>query len=289
MSTFSLKHCFNPQGLLAIVFIALGVLFPVKAYATTNPNLATSVTSATVPALAEAPDTTTPTIPILIAPPDGTFTDNSSPTFVWRQSTDKGGNTVFYTLYLNDVATYSNIGSLGNTITSSYTTRLGRDTIHLTPTSALPDSSYMWYITASDLSGNTSRSATWHFTLDTSIPAYTATISQIPTTRYYLPILLATLLALALLILLIILWRKKYNLILLNPQFRPISHATIYHSVPNLRSTIHDLRSIHHGRLYIPHLGRYSTLTIRIQGNVLCTTYILSICGRSRLYTIVLG
>jgi len=286
MSTFSLKHCFNPQGLLAIVFIALGVLFPVKAYATTNPNLATSVTSATVPALAEAPDTTTPTIPILIAPPDGTLTDNSSPTFVWRQSTDKGGNTVFYTLYLNDVATYSNIGSLGNTITSSYTTRLGRDTIHLTPTSALPDSSYMWYITASDLSGNTSRSATWHFTLDTSIPAYTATISQIPTTRYYLPILLATLLALALLILLIILWRRRYNLILTLNSAGPV---TIYHSLPPRPSNIFHLTPDQHGRLYIPHLTRYSTLTIRVQGNVLCTTYILSICGKSRLYTIVLG
>jgi len=286
MSTFSLKHCFNPQGLLAIVFIALGVLFPVKAYATTNPNLATSVTSATVPALAEAPDTTTPTIPILIAPPDGTFTDNSSPTFVWRQSTDKGGNTVFYTLYLNDVATYSNIGSLGNTITSSYTLRLDGDIIHLTPTSALEYGSYSWSVTASDLALNTSHSATWHFTLDTSIPAYTATISQIPTTRYYLPILLATLLALALLILLIILWRRRYNLILTLNSAGPV---TIYHSLPPRPSNIFHLTPDQHGRLYIPHLTRYSTLTIRIQGNVLCTTYILSICGRSRLYTIVLG
>jgi len=286
MSTFSLKHCFNPQGLLAIVFIALGVLFPVKAYATTNPNLATSVTSATVPALAEAPDTTTPTIPILIAPPDGTLTDNSSPTFVWRQSTDKGGNTVFYTLYLNDVATYSNIGSLGNTITSSYTLRLDGDIIHLTPTSALEYGSYSWSVTASDLALNTSHSATWHFTLDTSIPAYTATISQIPTTRYYLPILLATLLALALLILLIILWRRRYNLILTLNSAGPV---TIYHSLPPRPSNIFHLTPDQHGRLYIPHLTRYSTLTIRIQGNVLCTTYILSICGRSRLYTIVLG
>ena len=252
--------------------------------------LSTVTTTGTVPAtIPTTSDETAPTIPILIAPPDGTLTDNSSPTFTWRRSTDPNGNTVFYTLYLNDVATYSNIGSLGNTITSSYTLRLDGDIIHLTPTSALEYGSYSWSVTASDLALNTSHSATWHFILDTSIPAYTATISQIPTTRYYLPILLATLLALALLILLIILWRKKYNLILLNPQFRPISHATIYHSVPNLRSTIHDLRSIHHGRLYIPHLGRYSTLTIRIQGNVLCTTYILSICGRSRLYTIVLG
>jgi len=286
MSTFSLKHCFNPQGLLAIVFIALGVLFPVKAYATTNPNLATSVTSATVPALAEAPDTTTPTIPILIAPPDGTLTDNSSPTFTWRRSTDPNGNTVFYTLYLNDVATYSNIGSLGNTITSSYTLRLDGDIIHLTPTSALEYGSYSWSVTASDLALNTSHSATWHFTLDTSIPAYTATISQIPTTRYYLPILLATLLALALLILLIILWRRRYNLILTLNSAGPV---TIYHSLPPRPSNIFHLTPDQHGRLYIPHLTRYSTLTIRIQGNVLCTTYILSICGRSRLYTIVLG
>ena len=288
MSTFSLKHCFNPQGLLAIVFIALGVLFPVKAYATTNPNLATSVTSATVPALAEAPDTTTPTIPILIAPPDGTLTDNSSPTFTWRRSTDPNGNTVFYTLYLNDVATYSNIRSLGNTITSSYTLRLDGDIIHLTPTSALEYGSYSWSVTASDLALNTSHSATWHFILDTSIPAYTATISQIPTTRYYLPILLATLLALAILILLIILWRRRYNLILTLNSAGPV---TIYHSLPPRPSTIYHLPrrqaglpSTQLGRLYIPHLTRFSTLTIRTAQSIT----LLSLCTKQRVYTIIL-
>ena len=249
--------------------------------------LSTVTTTGTVPAtIPTTSDETAPTIPILIAPPDGTLTDNSSPTFTWRRSTDPNGNTVFYTLYLNDVATYSNIRSLGNTITSSYTLRLDGDIIHLTPTSALEYGSYSWSVTASDLALNTSHSATWHFTLDTSIPAYTATISQIPTTRYYLPILLATLLALALLILLIILWRRRYNLILTLNSAGPV---TIYHSLPPRPSNIFHLTPDQHGRLYIPHLTRYSTLTIRIQGNVLCTTYILSICGRSRLYTIVLG
>ena len=251
--------------------------------------LSTVTTTGTVPAtIPTTSDETAPTIPILIAPPDGTLTDNSSPTFTWRRSTDPNGNTVFYTLYLNDVATYSNIGSLGNTITSSYTTRLGRDTIHLTPTSALPDSSYMWYITASDLSGNTSRSATWHFTLDTSIPAYTATISQIPTTRYYLPILLATLLALALLILLIILWRRRYNLILTLNSAGPV---TIYHSLPPRPSTIYHLPrrqaglpSTQLGRLYIPHLTRFSTLTIRTAQSIT----LLSLCTKQRVYTIIL-
>ena len=249
--------------------------------------LSTVTTTGTVPAtIPTTSDETAPTIPILIAPPDGTLTDNSSPTFTWRRSTDPNGNTVFYTLYLNDVATYSNIRSLGNTITSSYTLRLDGDIIHLTPTSALEYGSYSWSVTASDLALNTSHSATWHFILDTSIPAYTATISQIPTTRYYLPILLATLLALALLILLIILWRRRYNLILTLNSAGPV---TIYHSLPPRPSNIFHLTPDQHGRLYIPHLTRYSTLTIRIQGNVLCTTYILSICGRSRLYTIVLG
>jgi len=282
MSTFSLKHCFNPQGLLAIVFIALGVLFPVKAYATTNPNLATSVTSATVPALAEAPDTTTPTIPILIAPPDGTFTDNSSPTFVWRQSTDKGGNTVFYTLYLNDVATYSNIGSLGNTITSSYTLRLDGDIIHLTPTSALEYGSYSWSVTASDLALNTSHSATWHFTLDTSIPPYIATVSNPRSTIYPLRSLLAIILLLA------FLWRRRYNLILTLNSAGPV---TIYHSLPPRPSTIYHLPrrqaglpSTQLGRLYIPHLTRFSTLTIRTAQSIT----LLSLCTKQRVYTIIL-
>ena len=242
--------------------------------------LSTVTTTGTVPAtIPTTSDETAPTIPILIAPPDGTLTDNSSPTFTWRRSTDPNGNTVFYTLYLNDVATYSNIGSLGNTITSSYTLRLDGDIIHLTPTSALEYGSYSWSVTASDLALNTSHSATWHFTLDTSIPPYIATVSNPRSTIYPLRSLLAIILLLA------FLWRRRYNLILTLNSAGPV---TIYHSLPPRPSNIFHLTPDQHGRLYIPHLTRYSTLTIRIQGNVLCTTYILSICGRSHLYTIVL-
>ena len=175
-------------------------------------------TSATIPALSAIPDTTAPTTPILISPQDSSVTDNSSPEFVWRQSTDPNGNTIIYTLYLNNVPTYPNILDSGNTTAPNYTTRLEGNTIHLTPTYALPDGTYSWYVTASDLAGNTSHSATWHFTLDTSIPPLTASITQTTPTTYNLSSLIYLLLTLAILILLIFLWRRRYNLIfIINP------------------------------------------------------------------------
>ena len=114
-----------------------------------------------------------------------------------------------------------------------------------------------------------------------------ATISQIDS-RLRLSYYLATLLAVTTIILLIILWRRRYNLVLLNDQLRFLPTATIYHSIPNQKSNIYHLGPSDHGRLYIPHLNRYSTLTIRQQGPILCTTHILSICTPARLYTLVI-
>ena len=264
--------------------------------ATTDPIPATSSATATVPATTPTTsDVTAPSVPILINPIDGTITDNSSPEFVWRQSMDPNGNTVFYTLYLNEVATYLNISSLGNSVGINYSTRLENNIIYLTPIYALADGSYSWYVTASDLAGNTSHSATWHITLQSYFALYPATISRISSPLLNLSSLLYVLLSLAIPILLIFLWRRRYNLILLDSRFRPIHPATIYHSrsqhsrsegLPHSGSVIFHPSSY---KSYIPHLSRYSTLTIRIQGNVACTTYILSICAKQRVYTIVLG
>jgi hypothetical protein len=245
-------------------------------------------TSATIPALSAIPDTTAPTIPILILPLDHSTLDNSSPEFVWRESTDPNGNTVIYTLYLDGVPTYQNISNLGNSTTPNYTTRLEGDTLRLTPTYALPDGAYSWYVVASDPSLNTSRSATWRFTLDISLPPLTATISNLRSTTYNLSSLIYLLLAICILLLLAFLAVAPTSFSWLAA---PHSHATIYHSLPYTPGvkgshTPGVLSIIHNSsyKLYIPHLSRYSTLTIRTDH----TVTVLSISVKQKVYTIVI-
>jgi hypothetical protein len=109
--------------------------------------------------------------------------------------------------------------------------------------------------------------------------------------------LVAILLAILICTLLIVLWKRRYNLILLDQAGNTIGHAVIYHSIPNTKSkytqilvTKHEpisytLTPSDHGRLYIHHLNRYSTLTIRLAD----VTYVLSISAQTKVYTIVLG
>lgn len=128
-----------------------------------------------------------------------------------------------------------------------------------------------------------------------SIPSLPATIAKI-TTRLPLTTLYIILLAVISAILIILLWRRKYNLILMDGEGTPINEAKIYHSIPSHKSTLsqvlvtnrepisYDLNQLDHGRLYIPHLARYSTLTIRTDSS----TLVLSICRSRSLYTIIL-
>jgi hypothetical protein len=129
--------------------------------------------------------------------------------------------------------------------------------------------------------------------LPSSLPA---TVSIVASSRM-LPSLIAILLALIIILLLIIVWRRKYNLILLNDQGTPLENTIIYHSIPSLRNRFtkiylskrdpisFKLGHSDHGRILIPHLTRYSTLTIRTEK----ATYILSISAVSKLYTLILG
>ncbi|KKU20673.1 hypothetical protein A2187_01880 [Candidatus Collierbacteria bacterium RIFOXYA1_FULL_46_24] len=381
------------------------------ALAGTDPISHTATTSATV--LATTPttgDTTAPTIPILIAPPDGSSTGDTTPEFMWRQCSDPNGNTVIYTLYLNGVATYLGISHNGSGVTNDYTSRVESEIIRLIPSHYLLDGSYDWYVTASDLSGNTSRSASFHLVIDsqppfilvtdianyhdltldsrlpnsppegtnfdvtgptdvyftihsepsstisingtifpvpasgiaypylhfspgiytiqisasdatgntTTLPGFTLTVSSGPsasgplapilppslappgfppsfpatiyriTTTGTLAYLLIGLLALAIGILLFILWRRRYNLILLDLSHHPIPSSVIYHSHPPRSSNIYRLTSNDHGQLYLPHLARSSTLTIRLDNNQICTTHILSLNRSAQRYTLYL-
>ncbi|MEI8233046.1 MAG: hypothetical protein WCG44_04925, partial [bacterium] len=141
-----------------------------------------------------------------------------------------------------------------------------------------------------------------------SLPSLPATISIIQT-RLTLPLIIIVLLAVLAILLLILFWKRKINLILLTPKGQPIRNAIIYHSIPSGAYTpgvkgahtpgvlpspifitkkqpnLHTLLPSDQGRLYIPHLTRYSTFTVRVDK----ATYIFSLSLKRDLYTIVLG
>lgn len=155
------------------LLIFLLMLFPLanSVHASTDPISATSSATATVPSsVSSTSDTEPPTLPILVRPSDGTTTGDNKVEFVWHQSTDPNGNTVTYTVYLNNVATYLGVSGTGNSAGLGYTAHLDGTEIKLKPTLPLTDGEYNWYVKASDNSGNASISTTWHFTIDTTPP-----------------------------------------------------------------------------------------------------------------------
>ena len=129
-----------------------------------------------------------------------------------------------------------------------------------------------------------------------TVPSLTASIANIKT-RLSPSLLVSLSLAVLLFILLILFWKKRFNLIILTPNGQPLSTAKIYHSLPTYRThtspiflthkepILYTLKNQDHGRLYIPHLTRYSTFTILLG----TTTYIFSLSVKRSLYTIILG
>lgn len=412
---------------LLIVLAGLAIL-PAIVLANTDPKSATPSATATVlPTAPSVDDSTSPSSPILIRPVDDSYTGDNRPEFVWRESLDPDGNFIRYTLYLNDIATYLGISNLGNTAGHNYVSRLEANEIKLRPLNSLSDGYYTWYIVASDATGNTARSTSWNFTIDTiapqltiididnyhlpvitegtifdisgpkdvyfnlksdpsikvqlsitdpsqtpfnlvgttnqsgdltlythftpglyqvtattidlsgntyTLPSFTLNITQsvftitapiepggspvpiiaIPYTQLNIPSLPATisqiqsrgdlsiylfaLLAIALLALLIFIWRRRSNIYLIGKDGYSLSFATIYHSIPESKLSrtqvlvtkhqplLYNLRPMNRGKTYLPRLSRYSTLTIRLDDH---TTYVLSISAVSRHYTIQLG
>jgi hypothetical protein len=122
-----------------------------------------------------------------------------------------------------------------------------------------------------------------------------ATISQV-SSRVRLSSLIYPLLAIAILGMLYFLWYKKPNLILVDKDGLSLSNTIIYHSIPTNRSQYnpilvtnrepisYSLFDLDMGRLYIPRLSRYSTLTIRTS----TATHILSISTVQKVYKITL-
>lgn len=402
---------------LICLFLLASVIYllhPAVAYATTDPKTSTPSATATVPSFVVPADEVAPTSPILLRPADNATLSDPHPEFVWRPSTDPNGNTIVYTVYLNNIATYLGISNLGNSSGANYTARIDGNEVKLLPTVDLPDGTYQWYVTATDTTGNTARSATWTLTIDTLSPPLTlldldiyhlpiivadaifdiagpkdvyftfltdpfsqisltlvnqatsavfllrqgsasngqATLYQhldlgtyrvtaasfdpagnstllpdfflqltqsaltvpglpplevpslihdLPATLTHLPATIAQLetrtslavyllvsLAVSIIILLFLFWKRRINLLLIDSDLRPLPHATIYHSLPPHQSRLYQLSPNDRGRLSIAHLTRYSTLTVRVVDNNVCTTHILSISTPARFYTIVL-
>jgi len=130
-----------------------------------------------------------------------------------------------------------------------------------------------------------------------SIPSLPATISIVQS-RVNLSIEIELSLAVLLYALLILLWKRKANLYLVDLDDKPLKVATIYHSRPSSKlpktqilvskkdPVLYQLQTVNHGKIYIRHLGRYSTLTVRLSDS---QTYILSISRDTKSYTLKLG
>lgn len=130
--------------------------------------------SATVPSTGGNPySKLPPTSPILLRPPNDTITSDPRPEFVWQQSGDQDGNTIYYTLYLDGVAKYLGISNLGNSSGPGYTARIEGGSLRLLPSQDLSEGSHSWYVIARDFDGNTASSTTWNFTIDRTPPSLT--------------------------------------------------------------------------------------------------------------------
>ncbi|MGH7234142.1 MAG: Ig-like domain-containing protein, partial [Candidatus Saccharimonadales bacterium] len=98
-----------------------------------------------------------PSVPILTAPGNGSYTNNNKPQLTWDTTSDATS----YKVSLSQDA--SSLGSPLTVYSNSYT-----------PTSALSDGTWYWQVQACNITGCTP-SAEWSFTVDTVAPTVTVT------------------------------------------------------------------------------------------------------------------
>jgi hypothetical protein len=103
-------------------------------------------------------DTTAPSPPILISPPDSTVTSDNTPTFIWSSTAGSGGT---YTLQY----------STDSLFTSPVTVSGVQDTTYATST-PLSDDDYYWHVKATDVATNEGeyQGRPFMFTIDGSVP-----------------------------------------------------------------------------------------------------------------------
>ncbi|MBI2932168.1 MAG: hypothetical protein HYY16_11000, partial [Planctomycetes bacterium] len=128
-----------------------------------NESSFTDPVSATTPA-----DSTAPGIPVHVAPADGSFTWDSTPTFDWSDVTDASG--VTYSLIVCEVV---DDGAVAPVERISQT---GLVSSSFTPSSPLADGTHIWHVLAVDGAGNVGAwSSDWTFTIDTLPPSVPST------------------------------------------------------------------------------------------------------------------
>lgn len=159
-----------PQS-LRVLIIGLSLTFLIsrlsiahKALAQIPPADEDAPVSATVPNFTG--DSTAPTAPILIAPPNYALVNTSFPTYIFKRSSDT--SSLVYYLHINEALAFSDIPDDANATTPLYSSQVSSDSIIITPTNPLPDGTYTWRVVARDAAGNTASSVTWTFTIDTA-------------------------------------------------------------------------------------------------------------------------
>lgn len=106
---------------------------------------------------ATIPDHTSPSTPILISPPDGSWVTTQKPTFTWYPSTDDVG-VDHYQLIIDGVVVLDNISPSNNP--------------SVTIPNALNDGTHTWKVIVFDAAGNSNTSATWTFYIDSQAPNF---------------------------------------------------------------------------------------------------------------------
>lgn len=151
--------------LLAFVLVAQAL---VPVYAATTETEQVTVT-------ATVPENEAPTTPILISPSNNSYTNDSTPSFVWEESTDEGGMS-HYELSLDGSNLFDNI-PLSDTENDDYILEYNSTDgeYTLTPKSPLSSATHTWKIRAVDVSNQGTDSATWSFTIDTLAPSFVLT------------------------------------------------------------------------------------------------------------------
>lgn len=167
-----------PTRLLRAVFLSSLVWATLTASWLATPRSVLSQTgplTAAPTVTAQVPDNAPPTTPILISPSNGAILTISNPTFIWEASTDEQGIS-HYQFFLDGVIVFSNLPT-STTTTPEYELTFNNSTqrYELLGDDPIAEGSHTWKIRAVDSTGNTTDSATWSFTIDTTAPVFVIT------------------------------------------------------------------------------------------------------------------
>ncbi|MEK7458461.1 MAG: hypothetical protein AAB612_03210, partial [Patescibacteria group bacterium] len=130
---------------------------------TTNPKTRTTSVTASVR------DTIPPTVPILVAPDNGSSTSNNTITFTWKSSSDDHGMNR-YLLYVDGNLLFDTITPPAKILPLKYNYSETDAVSTLVMLYSFADGAHTWKVRAYDNNENYADSATWSFTIDTSAP-----------------------------------------------------------------------------------------------------------------------